>query len=488
MPTNRFLVIAPVNYRVLTVLMACAAGLILCPTAHAQEWGGEFQLIASDGAAQDSFGGSVSISGDTAIVGAFEDAAPVALSGSAYVFVRSGPAGKPVWTEQQKLTASDAQAGDEFGWSVAISGDTAIVGAYLDDPPDGSVTNNHGSAYVFVRSGPSGQEVWTQQAKLIASDGAAGDNFGWAVSISGDTAIVGALGDDAPGANGSGSAYVFVRSGAIWTQQQKLTASDGAINDGFGYSVSISGDTAIVGAFHDDAPASDSGSAYVFVRSGTVWTQQPRFTASDGAANDQFGISVSISGESAIVGAVSDASGTGSAYVFVRSGGVWTQQQKLTASDGEIGHHFGNAVSLSGESAIVGAENGETLTVGNSGAAYVFVRSGGVWQEQQKITASDGETNDHFGNSVSISGGSAIVGAVVDDTPAGSESGSAYCYSLLALSPGDVNGDGEVDVDDLVAVILGWGTCADCAACDADVNSDCTVDVDDLIVVILNWG
>jgi len=269
-----------------------------------------------------------------------------------------------------------------------------------------------------------------EQQKITASDGASDDYFGYSVSISGDTAIVGAYGNDDKGSY-SGSAYVFVRSGTTWTEQQKLTASDGAAYDIFGESVSISGDTAIVGARHDDDKGSSSGSAYVFVRSGTTWTEQQKLTASDGASSDWFGWSVSISGDTAIVGAYLDddkGSASGSAYVFVRSGTTWTEQQKLTASDGASSDYFGRSVSISGDTAIVGAYQDDDKGSA-SGSAYVFLRSGTTWTEQQKLTASDGGSVDHFGYSVSISGDTAIVGAYRDDDK-GSYSGSAYVFAL----------------------------------------------------------
>jgi len=215
-----------------------------------------------------------------------------------------------VWTQQQKLTASDAAANDWFGWPVSVSGDTVVVGAYRDD----GVGTDSGSAYVFVRSGG----VWTQQQKLTASDAAAQDQFGSDLSVSGDTAVVSARWDDGAGTD-SGSAYVFVRSGGVWTQQQKLTASDAATNDWFGFAVSVSGNKAVVGAPLDDDAGSSSGSAYVFVRSGGVWTQQQKLTASDAAANDQFGQLVSLTGDTVAIGTpADDAAGpfSGSAYLF----------------------------------------------------------------------------------------------------------------------------------------------------------------------------
>ncbi|MFC2041905.1 FG-GAP repeat protein, partial [Chloroflexota bacterium] len=311
----------------------------------------EIKLTAGDGSVEDWFGLSLAISGDTAVVGAYRDDDNGSDSGSAYVFVRSGTS----WTQQAKLTASDGAGDDWFGSSVAISGDTAVVGAFYDDD-NGA---DSGSAYVFVRSGTN----WTQQAKLTASDGAAEDLFGSSVAISGDTAVVGAdgnddNGDDDNGAD-SGSAYVFVRSGSTWTQQAKLTASDGSEEDSFGRSVAISGDTAVVGAYRDDDNGSDSGSAYVFVRIiGSTWTQQAKLTASDGAADDRFGLSVGISGDTTVVGAYGDddnGSESGSAYVFVRSGGTWTPHAKLTASDGAASDWFGLYVAINEDTAVVGA-------------------------------------------------------------------------------------------------------------------------------------
>ena len=276
-------------------------------------------------------------------------------------------------TEVAKLTAGDAAAGDHFGITVSISGDTAVVGATRDD----HAGIFSGSAYVFVGSGTS----WTQQAKLTASDAALGDDFGRSVSISGDTVVVGAIGDDDVGTifgGNSGSAYVFVRSGTIWTQQAKLTASDAAELDQFGISVSISGDTALVGAFKDDDVGSESGSAYVFVRSGTTWTQQAKLTASDDAAGDQFGFSVSISGDTSLMAAIGDdgevfgLNGSGSAYVFVRSGATWTEQAQLTASDAARADRFGASLSISGDTVVVGVASDDDPGF-DSGSAKVFV-------------------------------------------------------------------------------------------------------------------
>jgi RHS repeat-associated protein len=224
---------------------------------------------------------------------------------------------------------------------------------------------------------------------------------------------------------------VFTRSGTTWTQQGKLRASDAAAEDYFGVSVAVSGDYAVVGAYADDDAGSSSGSAYVFKRTGTSWSQQAKLTASDAAAGDQFGSSAAIWGDSLIVGARLDDDGavadSGSAYVFTRSGTSWTQEAKLTASDAAAEDRFGNAVGISQDSAIVGAYYNDDGG-GQSGSAYVFKRSGMSWSQQAKLRASDAAAYDYFGNSVSIWGENALVGAYCNDD-GGSASGSAYLFS-----------------------------------------------------------
>ncbi len=404
-------------------------------------------LVASDAATRDEFGSSVAVSGDTAVVGAYLDGHAGGYdAGSAYVFVRSGE----VWTEQAKLTASDAAASDYFGYSVAISGDTAVIGADGDDHAGGT---NAGAAYVFVRSGG----VWTEQAKLTASDAAYKDRFGRSVAVSGDTAVIGARNDDHAGGTHAGSAYVFVRSGAVWTEQAKLTASDAAADDWFGCSVAVSGDTAVIGARYDDhAGGTDAGSAYVLVRSGGVWTEQAKLTASDAGADDWFGWSVGASGDTAVIGALgadpAEGEDAGSAYVFVRSGEVWTEQAKLTASDTTAYDYLGGSVAVSGATAVIGAVGGADPAEGeDAGSAYVFVRSGGVWTEQAKLTASDAAAYDWFGSSVAVSGDTAVIGAERDDYAGGYDAGSAYVFDLNCRPPGDFDGDRDVDLGDYAA-------------------------------------
>jgi hypothetical protein len=330
------------------------------------------------------------------------------------------------WTEQAKLIASDGVQGDTFGFSVSIDGDTAIIGAVEDDD-NGDAS---GSAYIFTRSGTT----WSEQAKLIASDGAEDDYFGKSVSIDDDTVIIGAEFDDDNGF-GSGSAYIFMRSGTSWTEQAKLLASDGEEGDGFGWSVSIDGDTVIIGAYGTDDNGDYSGSAYIFMRSGTSWTEQVKLLAPDGEANDLFGISVSIDDDTALIGAHGDDDvvNSGAVYIFLKSGTSWTHQAKLLASDGEEGDAFGWSVSISGDFGIIGApgvdDNGYL-----SGSAYIFKRSGISWTEQAKLLASDGEEENQFGFSVSIDGSTAIIGTPADNDN-GDLSGSAYIFTREVEEP-----------------------------------------------------
>ncbi|OQX02531.1 MAG: hypothetical protein BWK80_57685, partial [Desulfobacteraceae bacterium IS3] len=392
-----------------------------------------YKTISADGAAEDYFGGSVSISGDYALVGAHGDDDKGIYSGSAYIFRRNSEGS---WTQQAKLTATDGAERDCFGRSVSISGDYALVGASGDDDKG----YNSGSAYIFRRNS---EGSWTQQAKLTADDGAADDYFGNSVSISGDYALIGAYEDDDKGGK-SGSAYIFRRnSDGSWTQQAKLTADDGAAYEYFGYSVSISGDYALVGAYWDDDKGYDSGSAYIFRRnSDGLWTQQAKLTATDGAAEDYFGWSVSISGDYALVGAYLDDGASGSAYIFRRnSDGTWTQQAKLTADDGATYDYFGRSVSISGDYALVGAYEDDDKG-GSSGSAYIFRRnSDGAWTQQAKLTANDGAAGNNFGNSVSISVDYALVAAYEDDDK-GTWSGSAYFFK----APFNVNSNITVTV------------------------------------------
>ncbi len=423
----------------------------------------ETEVNADDAGANDDFGNSVAIDGTTAIVGAWLDNfSSTNNGGSAYVFVETGGS----WVQQAHLFASDAAASDLLGWSVDLDGDTAIAGAYLDDL---NGTADAGSAYVFFRTGTS----WSQQAKLTASDPGLDDQFGWSVAIDGDTAVVGALHYDVSEMSNEGAAYVFTRSGTTWSQQSKLTASDAASNDFFGSSVGVSGDTVIVGAEQNDhSGEDDAGAAYVFTRSGTTWSQQAKLIADDADEDDMFGNAVSIAGDTVIIGALdADHNGfdeAGAAYIFTRSGTTWSQQAKLTASDAAEDDTFARSVDIDSDLVIVGAHTEDHDSKNNVGAAYVFTRSGTTWSQQAKLTASDGAADDQFGAGVGIDSSTAIVGAGGHDDSA-NNGGAAYIFE--GEEPSEPTSTG--DTGDLSAKIDAIEAKLD-ASLDATVSSRAT--------------
>jgi hypothetical protein len=449
-------------------------------------------LKASNTDAGDFFGFAVAVSGNTVVVGAhMEDSGAVGVNGdqesdaasgagAVFVFVQDGTN----WLQEAYLKPSNTGALDAFGYSVAISGDTIVVGAREEDSNatgvNGNGANNSalssGAAYVFVRSGTN----WTQQAYLKASNTGAGDNFGQSVSISSDTIVVGARGEksNATGVNGNqvddslllaGAAYVFVRSGTNWTQQAYLKASNTGSVDFFGESVSVSIDTIIIAAPGEssnatgvngnqiDNSAASAGAAYVFVRNGGSWSQQAYLKASNTGAGDLFGRWVGVSGDTAIVGAIGEASNSmgvngnqsdnsttnaGAAYVFVRNGTTWRQQAYLKASNPGASNEFGIRVAISGDMAVVAAHqesNGATgvngnqqdKTIPNSGAAYVYVRFGTNWVQQAYLKASNCDTNDFFGRSVALTEGTVVVGAWGESSNATGANGSQSDNSAL---------------------------------------------------------
>lgn len=341
-----------------------------------------------------TFGDSFALDGDTAAItadgGEAEDGRNVGL---VYVFNRRHT-GK--WAEQQRIIHMDSGEGDGFGGSIGLDGNILLVGASADQENG----TNSGATYVYKR-GSDG--IWIEQQKLIASDGIAWDFFGGAVAVDGDTALI--------CASMRGFVYVYTRDGkGIWTERQKLTVSDGY----FASSVDIDGDTALIGAQHDDENGTSSGAAYVFTRGADgMWTEHQKLTAVDSQEHDRFGASVSMDTITAVIGAaVSEyLDRPGSAYVFVRQvDGLWIEKQKLTASDGEPADLFGGSVDVDGDVAVIGAMNHDYLGT-NSGAVYVFTRSkSGVWKEQQRLVRSDGGEHDQFGSIVAVDSGVALVG------------------------------------------------------------------------------
>ena len=464
-------------------------------------WSQQAYLKASNTGIFDQFGKTVAISGETVVVGAHSESSSATgvngqeadnnsfSSGAAYIFVRSGT----TWSQQAYLKASNTDADDQFGLSVAISAETVVVGAVqegssatgINGSQTGNAATNSGAAYIFKRSGTS----WTQEAYLKASNTEAYDFFGSSVSISGETVVVGAFGESssATGINGNqannssfsaGAAYVFVRSGTNWSQQSYLKASNPGSLDYFGESVAISGNSVIVGASGEDSSAtgingsqnnesaSDAGAAYIFVRSGTAWSQQAYLKASNSGAGDQFGISVAIADGTAVVGANQEASAAtgingnltdngassaGAAYVFVRNISTWSQQASLKASNTGAGDAFGSTVAVDGERVAIGASleasnalgvNGDQAnnSTGAAGAAYLYRRSGTAWNQEAYLKPSrSGAGGDLFGSTVAISGETVVVGAPREDSStkgingdplsnSSEDSGAAYVF------------------------------------------------------------
>ncbi|MBI4996988.1 MAG: FG-GAP repeat protein [Rhodocyclales bacterium] len=458
--------------------------------AAAPVWGQEAYVKAPNAGAGDQFGIGVAIDGDTLVVGALGEASSqttitngtaasgddsIAWAGAAYVFRRSGTN----WVQEAYLKAPNAGNGDFFGESVAIDGDTVIVGASGEGSNQTTITNgatasadnsaaSAGAAYVFKRTGTT----WAQEAYLKAPNTGVGDEFGYSVAIAGDTIVVGAIAEDsnqttitngttASGddlAADSGAAYVFKRTGSAWAQQAYLKAANAGANDQFGTSVAIYGDTVVVGALGEasnqttitngatasaDDTAAAAGAAYVFKRTGSAWAQEAYLKAPNANAGDYFGVSVAIYGDTAVVGALGEASSqttitngatasannlaaeAGAAYVFKRTGTTWASEAYLKAPNAEAGDFFGMSVALAGDIAVVGAphesSNRTTIINGTSGsgdnsaalagAAYIFKRTGATWVQQAYLKAPNAESDDYFGTSVAVSGTTVVAGA-----------------------------------------------------------------------------
>ncbi len=459
-------------------------------------------LKGSNSAANDLFGEAVAISGETVVVGAPQEDSDAIMvdgdqsndlasnSGAVYVFVRSGG----LWAQQAYLKASNTGANDEFGGAVAISGDIIVIGARQEDGSDVDVDGlddnlaaNSGAAYVFERVAG----VWGFAAYLKASNTGAGDNFGTSVAVDGETAIVGArfedsasIGVNAGGAdtgNNTGAAYVFARTGGVWDAQAYLKASNTGDDDRFGISVGISGDTAVVGARFEDTTADDSGGAYTFERTGVNWLPGIFLKAPNAGADDEFGTSVAISGDTIVIGAPNEdssasgisgsqsdgANNAGAGYVFVRSGAAWPLQAYLKAFTNGIngvGNEFGGSVAISGDVIVIGAEfedsgstgvNGSEVNFGatSSGAAFAFVRSGVTWSRLAYLKSSNSGADDRFGSAVSVSGTTAVAGARLEDTFAfgvntgannslSASSGASYIFDLTPVAEVPSNNGG----------------------------------------------
>ena len=376
------------------------------------------RMIPIDPDGASGFGVSVDISGETAVIGAVGGVVGEDTVGAAYVFKQNEP---PFWNQHTKLVAGDRRGGDQLGFAVAISGNEVITGA----PKHSAGGLASGAAYIFEQKEDG---AWVETIKLSDGETAAENQFGISVSISGNLAVAGAQQDDDIEPN-AGAAYIFERSGTLWLQRAKLAADDAKAGDLFGNAAAINGETVLIGAPGVDDAGPEAGAAYVFIRSDTEWIQQAKLIGTDTSMFDHFGTAVALHEDTAVIGAhgkdeVSE--DVGAAYIFVRNGGSWTQQAKLTHQNAVPGDQFGRAVAIYGDSALIGAHRSDA-TGPDSGAAYIFTRTGGTWRQDFQLIPNDSGLGDEFGYAVDLTNGVAIIGAPKEDRRE-PDMGAAYVF------------------------------------------------------------
>ncbi len=427
-------------------LTATLLMLTSSPPARAQCTDTELTpLIPADGATDDRAGYCVAIDGHVAIVGSVWHDASGANSGAAYVFRHDGQS----WQPEQKLLAQDGAAGDHFGQSVAISGDTIVVGASNDGNSDPLEYDGTGAVYVFQYE----DGTWTQQSKLTAGDAATGDRFGHSVAIAGNIIVAGAVYHD-EGASDAGAAYVFRRNGTAWTQEAKLTATNPAANDRFARSVAATSSAVLIGAPRRDSAGPDAGAAYLYRYSAGNWSLDQTLTPPALASGDEFGFSVALLNDRAAVGAHFDDTDAGvdagSVYIYGTDGMSWMLEDTLQAWDAAPHDEFGYSLALDHTFLAVGAIYGDGEEIG-SGSAYLF-QYDGTWQPQLEVFSAAGNAV-LFGYDVDVTTDWLIAGLPLHDNTNGQQAGAAFIFDGLV----DCNENGVVDVCDLA-----FGDAEDC--------------------------
>lgn len=453
-------------------LIALICSILLVIQVHSQNWIEAQKIVASDRKVGQHFSKSVDISGDYAIVGAHRDNTneigldTLLKAGAAYLY-KINASGN--WNQIQKIVASDRNAEDNFGTSVSIDGNTAVIGAYKRDTTiQGAFYSQVGATYIFERD-VNGQ--WNQVQKIMASDMDSLNYFGKSVAVSGNYMVIGAAYRDTSDNLGStipeaGAAYFFERNtSGIWVEKQKVVASDFEAFAIFSWSVAIDGNYAVIGAYKEDKNANgsssktDAGAAYVFERINGTWTQVKKLVASDRNNADWFGYTVAISGDYVVIGAYQEdedvngnasLSNSGSAYIYKRdANGNWIEVQKIVASDRNSEDWYGCALDIKNNYIIVGARQQDNdINGGNSmadaGAAYIYQKDiSGIWNETQKIVPSDREQNDWFGFSIAIDTSNCIIGAFSDKKDENGnnplvDAGSAYIFYLNEIASNNV--------------------------------------------------
>lgn len=376
------------------------AGAAFVFTRNSTVWTQQARLTVAEGEYDDYFGIAVALEGDTALIGAPRHTVTKGAQGAAYAFIRNGAS----WNLQQRILNTNPEENEFFGNAVALSGENALIGAYLSGPDE------RGAAYSFRRGG----EGWAQTGTLLALNPKKNARLGISVAFSGDTAVVGAARGLFDAGDDHRSAYVFVYSGE-WLPVRQLGPELGAANDGFGYAVALDGETVLIGAYRTAVTGADQGAAYVLTLRDSRHTEQQKLIADDGKKEEYFGSNVALSGDTLIVAAVRTDKFRGAVYVFTRTGTppVWRFQQKLTAPDGVSGDNFGQSLALSGNTLLVGAPYSDARLV-NQGVVYPFTRTGAIWQlaDRSFTTAdTDASPNTYFGQSIALSGDLAVIGA-----------------------------------------------------------------------------
>lgn len=391
--------------------------------------------LVADGLSDDQVGEAVAIDGDTAVVGAFlTDVDETANVGAAYVYTRTDGG----WQYRTTLLppAEDRDIGVLFGSSVAVDGDTVVVGA----PGASTAESKPGAAYVFTRDG----DTWAYQAKLTTDEVRRGGNLGKAVAIDGDTVAVGAPDDHVGDNNVQGVVYAFERDGDTWSPGQRIVAAEGSSFANFGTSIAVDGDTVVIGSPNMTIGGQfRQGAVYVFTRADDGWAEQRILTPSDAAPEVAFGTSVDLDEGTIVVGASGPALdflvSHGSAYVFTGADAQWAEQAKLAPTDAHVNNRFGTSVAIDGDAVVVGAPyQGQTAGVDlQKGSAVVFTRDGDGWTQQRKLVAKTTAQGDHLGTSVDVSGGDVIVGAPDADSGDTARQGTAYVFVPGSDAPAD---------------------------------------------------